>query len=86
MDERILITGGSHAELPLIDALHRLGCFVVSTGMNRDGLGHRAADLYVPADYSDREAILSLAQEQKVCGVVSGCNDFAYLSAAYSGL
>ena len=84
MKKTVLITGGGHAELPLIDALHRLGCRVVSTGMNTDGLGHQKADLYIPADFSDREAVLSIAREQKVCGIVSGCNDFAYLSAAYA--
>ena len=84
MKKNVLITGGSHAELPLIDALHRLGYRVVSTGMNTDGLGHKAADCYVPADFSRPEAVLALAKEQEVCGIVSGCNDFAYLSTAYA--
>ena len=79
-----MITGGSHAELPLIRSLHALGYFVISTGMNTEGLGHREADLYIPADFSDRESVLTIAKEQKVAGIVSGCNDFAYLSAAYA--
>ena len=84
MKKTVLITGGSHAEIPLIDALHTLGYAVVSTGLNRDGLGHKAADIYEPADFSDRDAMLRLAQKFDVAGIVSGCNDFAYLSSAYA--
>lgn len=84
MKNTVLITGGSHAEIPLIDALHSLGYFVISTGMNTDGLGHRQADLYIPADYSDKDVVLNLARENKVKGIISGCNDFAYLSTSYA--
>ena len=82
--KKILVTGGSHAEIPLIEALHEMGYFVITTGNNAEGLGHRAADLYVRGDFSDRQFVLSLAEEQGVSGIVSGCNDFAYLSAAYA--
>lgn len=83
MMQNVLITGGSHAEIPLIDALHRLGYTVISTGLNRDGLGHREADIYEPTDFSDKARMLELARHYNVCGIISGCNDFAYLSAAY---
>ena len=82
--KKVLITGGSHAELPLIDALHRLNCFVISTGNNKEGFGHKKADLYVPGDFSDREFVCSLARKHHVSGIVSGCNDFAYISTAYT--
>lgn len=80
----VLITGGGHAEIPLIDALHTLGYRVISTGLNTEGLGHRRVDLYIPADFSDPEAVLAIAKENRVSGIVSGCNDFAYLSTAYA--
>ena len=82
--ERVLITGGSHSEVPLIEALHRLGYEVISTGKDDGGLGHQIADHYEKGDYSDREYVLGLAQKWGVCGIVSGCNDFAYLSTAYA--
>ena len=84
MGERVLVTGGSHAELPLIRSLHEMGYVVITTGLNKDGLGHREADLYIPADFSNREAVLGIARDQQVTGIVSGCNDFAYLSAAWA--
>ncbi len=82
--EKVLITGGSHSEVPLIKALHTLGYEVISTGKDDGGLGHQIADHYERGDYSDREYVLKLAQKWDVCGIVSGCNDFAYLSAAYA--
>ena len=82
--DQVLVAGGSHAELPLIEALHRMGFAVITTGNNTEGLGHRAADSYVKGDFSDPEWVLHLAKQHAVRGIVSGCNDFSYLSAAYA--
>lgn len=82
--KKVLITGGGHAELPLIASAQSLGYYVISTGNNFNGPGHIASDAYVPGDFSDREFVLSLAKDLGVCGIISGCNDFAYLSTAYA--
>ena len=82
--ERVLITGGSHAEIPLINAIHELGFYVISTGLNTDGLGHLEADLYIPGDFSDYKFVTKIAKENQIVGIVSGCNDFAYLSTSYA--
>lgn len=82
--KKVLITGGGHAELPLISSAQSLGYYVISTGNNFNGPGHIASDAYVPGDFSDKEFVLSLAKNLGVCGIISGCNDFAYLSTAYA--
>ena len=38
MGKRILITGGSHAELPLIEAAQARGDYVITTGNDIHGL------------------------------------------------
>ena len=81
--KRLLLLGGSHAEIPLIKAAQELGWFVITTGNNREGLGHPYADKTVFADFSDKEAMLALAKSEGVQAVCSGCNDFALLSTAY---
>lgn len=81
--KKLLLLGGSHAEIPLIKAAQELGWFVITTGNNRDGLGHPYADKTVFADFSDKEAMLELARAEGVSAVCSGCNDFALLSTAY---
>lgn len=80
----IIVTGGSHAELPMIKSLQQMGYYVITTGNNKDGLGHLTADLYVEGDFSDCNFVKNMAIEYEAKGIVSGCNDFAYLSTAYA--
>lgn len=81
--KRLLLLGGGHAEIPMIKAAKELGWYVITTGNNRDGLGHPYADKTVFADFSDKEAMLELARNENVQAVCSGCNDFSLLSTVY---
>lgn len=81
--KRLLLLGGGHAEIPLIQAAQTLGYYVITTGNAREGLGHPYADKNVFADFSDKDAMLELARSENVDAVCSGCNDFALLSTAY---
>ena len=83
MSKKLLLLGGSHAEIPLIKAAKELGWYVITTGNNRDGLGHPYADKTVFADYSNKEAMVELARRENVQAVCSGCNDFSLLSTVY---
>lgn len=83
MSKKLLLLGGGHAEIPLIQAAQNLGYFVITTGNAREGLGHAYADKNVFEDFSDHEKMLSLAKAEGVDRVCSGCNDFALLSTAY---
>ena len=80
----VLIVGGSHAEIPLIDAVHTLGYQAVTTGNRASDIGHSVSDRYVACDYSDPKAIRDLAQQLGVFGIVSGCNDLAAISTAFA--
>ena len=81
--KKLLLLGGSHAEIPLIKAAQDLGWYVITTGNAREGLGHPYAEKNVFADFSDKEAMLELARAEGVSAVCSGCNDFALLSTVY---
>ena len=81
--KKLLLLGGGHAEIPLIQAAHELGWYVITTGNDRKGLGHPYADKNVFADFSDMETMLALARGENVQAVCSGCNDFALLSTVY---
>ena len=82
--KKMLMLGGSHGEIPLIQAAKKMGYYVITTGNQPEGMGHRHADEYRNCDFSQKEAILALAQELQVDAICSGCNDFACLSAAYA--
>lgn len=82
--KKLLLTGGSHSEVPMIEAAQKMGWFVITTGNDVGSQGHEIADKYIKGDFSDKEFVLQLAQNEQVDAIVSGCNDFAYLSTAYA--
>jgi biotin carboxylase len=82
--KRLLLAGGSHADIPLIKAAKHLGYFVITSGNRPDDLGHQHSDAFEPCDYSDREAVLSLARRLGVEALCACCNDFSALSCAYA--
>ena len=65
----MLLLGGGHAEIPLIQAAKALGWYVITTGNAREGLGHPYADKNVFADFSDKEKMLELARRENVQAV-----------------
>ena len=81
--EKVLILNASHNDERMIKALKEMNLYVISTG-NRPNLpGHKMCDEYYPADYSDKEAILELAQRLRVDRICSCCNDFGVITSAY---
>ena len=80
---RMLVIGGSHSDLPLIESALLNGLEVYTTGNRPDHPGHRLVHGYLPGDFSNPEEILAVARQLDVDYVVPGANDFAMLSAAY---
>ncbi len=83
MKKRILIAGGSHADIPIIFAAKEAGYEVITSGNNSSDLGHIHSDIYVHADYSDPEAILKIAKKYHIKAIVASANDFSALSCSY---
>lgn len=81
--KKILIPGGKFSDWALVNAAHRLGLYVITSGTHRDAPAHKFADEYVYADYSDKEAMLQVAKEKKIDYMCSCANDFGMLSTAY---
>jgi biotin carboxylase len=80
---KLLIAGGGYAEIPLIESAQAMGFYVITTGYFAKERGHMVSDLYEPADYSDKEQMLALAQKHSISAICSSCNDFSALSCAY---
>lgn len=81
--KRILIPNGNYSDWALINAAHRMGMYVIVTGLNQDAPGNKYADEYIPLDYSDKEVILQLAKEKKIDYMVSNAHDLGTLTTAY---
>jgi biotin carboxylase len=80
---KLLLAGGGYAEIPLIKAAQALGYHVITSGNRESELGHRYSDECVLADYSDKEAMLRVAEQAGIDAVCACCNDFSALSAAF---
>jgi len=78
---RILLLGGGHSELPLIQAARAMGLFVVTSGNRPDHPGHAISDQYIPGDFSDANAMAEVAKSADCTYLLSAANDYAYLSA-----
>ena len=82
--KRLLIAGGSHADIPLIQAAKRLGYHVTTSGNRSQDLGHAHSDAFEPCDYSDPQAVLALAKKIGAEALCACCNDFSALSCAFA--
>ena len=83
MQKKILIPGGKFSDWALVNAAHRLGMYVITSGIDTKAPAHQFADKYVPADYSDKEAMLQLAKDENIDYMCSCANDFGMMSTAY---
>jgi biotin carboxylase len=82
--KQLLIAGGSHADIPLIQAAKRLGYHVTTSGNRSQDLGHAHSDAFEPCDYSDPQAVLALANKIGAEALCACCNDFSALSCAFA--
>lgn len=80
---KLLILGGSHAEIPLIKSAKKLGFYVITTGNKENDLGHKYADEYIKEDFSNKEKIYDLALKLKIDAICPCANDFAAISCSY---
>jgi biotin carboxylase len=78
----ILVVGGSHSDLPLIESALLHGLTVHTTGNRPDHPGHRIGHGYVPGNYAQPQEIIEVARQLRVDFVVPGANDFAMIAAA----
>lgn len=83
MSRTLLVAGGSHSDIPVIQAARNHGYRVFTSGNNADDLGHRFSDAAYLEDFSDQEAMLSLAKRLNIDAICPSANDFSMISAAY---
>lgn len=81
---KILLTGCSIAEMPLVKALQNNGHYVITFGKNKNGPAHKYSDECIYGDYSNGEQIYEAIKNHKIDNIVSGCNDLAYTATSYA--
>ena len=73
--KRLLLQGASRGNLGLIKTAKQHGVYVVMTGMGGDFPCNPYADKFCYADISDPDAVLKVAEEEKVDGAIICCSD-----------
>lgn len=81
--KRLLMLGGSLYQTYAIKEAVRLGYYVITCDYLPENPGHKFAHEYHNVSTTDKEAVLALAKELKVDGVVAYASDPAAPTAAY---
>lgn len=83
MQKRIMLLGGIRYLLPVIKIAHDLGYYVITADYLPDNIAHKYSDEYVNVSIIDKEAVLKVAREKHIDGVLSYGVDPGVVSAAY---
>ena len=82
--KKILLLGGTAIQIPIIKMAHEMGLYVITCDNKPDNPGHRLADEYHNISITDNEAVLRLATELHVDGVVNFLLEAGVQAAAYA--
>lgn len=83
MQKKVLLLGGSHFQVPSVKTAKQLGYYVITCDYLPNNPGHKYADEYHNVSTTDKEAVLKLAKELKIDGIVCYASDPAAPTAAY---
>lgn len=81
--KKILLLGGSRYLLPVIEAAHNLGLYVITCDYLPDNIAHKYADEYCNVSIIDKDAVLEAARKLQVDGIMSFACDPGVVTAAY---
>lgn len=81
--KKLMLLGGLRYLLPVIEAAHRHGIYVITVDYLPDNIAHKYSDEYHNVSIIDKDAVLALAQELQIDGIMSFAVDPGVVSAAY---
>ena len=82
-NKRVLMLGGSLAQIPSIKKAKEMGLYVITCDYLPDNPGHKFADEYHNVSTTDKEKVLELAKGLNIDGIVCYASDPAAPTAAY---
>lgn len=81
--KKLMVLGGARYALPVIEAAHKLGIYVITCDYLPDNIAHKYSDEYCNVSIIDKEATLEAAQRLKIDGIMSFACDPGVVTAAY---
>lgn len=71
MQKKLMLLGGIRYLLSVIEAAHKMGVYVITADYLPDNIAHKYSDEYVNVSIIDLDAVLKVAQEKKIDGILS---------------
>ena len=81
--KRLMLLGGIRYLLPVIKAAHDQGYYVITADYLPDNIAHKYSDEYVNVSIIDKEAVLRVAREKQIDGIMSFGVDPGVIAASY---
>ena len=78
-----MLLGGIRYLLPVIKAAHEQGYYVITADNVPNNIAHKYSDEYVNVSIIDKEAVLKVAQENQIDGIMSFGVDPGVVAASY---
>lgn len=83
MQKKLMLLGGIRYLLPVIKAAHEQGYYVITADYLPDNIAHKYSDEYVNVSIIDKEAVLKVAREKQIDGIMSFGVDPGVITASY---
>ena len=81
--KKLMLLGGIRYLLPAIEAAHKHSCHVITVDYLPNNIAHKYSDEYHNVSILDKEAVLALAKELQIDGILSYAVDPGVVTAAY---
>lgn len=81
--KKLMLLGGIRYLLPVIKAAHEQGYYVITADYLPNNIAHQYSDKYVNVSIIDKEAVLKVAQEEQIDGIMSFGVDPGVVTASY---
>jgi biotin carboxylase len=83
MKKKLLLLGGLRYLIPVIKSAHEQGYYVITCDYLPNNIAHKYSDEYINASITDKEAILKIAIDKQIDGIMSFAVDPGVLTASY---
>ena len=81
--KKLMLLGGMRYLLPVIEAAHKMGVYVITCDYLPENIAHKYSDEYCNVSIIDKEAVLEVAKKLKIDGIMSFACDPGVVTAAY---
>jgi len=83
MKKKLLIVGAGFGQLPAIETAKKMGVTTIVVDKNPNAIGAALADRFYEVDIIDKEAVLKVAQENAVSGIMTMQSDLPVPTIGY---